>query len=545
MRAKRVRARSGWRSGLVVSLVFAVGLAFLLGGAGALAGPTPGGGHLKIAFGVGIDSLNPPLVNSLVGSGAMRHILEGLTRIGSDGTLEAELAESWEVSEDGLTWVFTLRQDIKFHDGTEFNAAAVVANLDHVKDPVQNYSRKGHIKNITSYEATGPYQVAMHLSERTGDLPSRFVYHAYVMLSPKALAELGPSGIARNPVGTGPFKIEDYRPEDGILTVVRNEDYWRGPPKLERITWISIKEEGARVAALEAGEVDVALPVSAKFQPTIDAAPGLAFKISGGGRLVRMGINANIIALSDVRVREALTLAIDREGFIDAFMPGIARVPISMITDANWGTISAYDYRYDPDRARELMAEAGWSQDGNGRWVDCAGASFPALNFISYRGRTIGDAEVPQAIAAQLDEFGFVINHQELEFNTATAKSREDVNRTRDADIHLFWGSSGSVWLDASANLDGFDARYNNVNWRYLLYYAGTSWWPDMDIVKTSGDPEIRGPALARIQEAIAADHAAIPLYEIELTAGMSTELNGWWVAPNEVWWFADSWFEG
>lgn len=534
--AESVRSRSRGLSVILLSM-----LVIAVWGTGALAA---GGGELKIALGVGIDNLNPPLINTQIGAGAARHVLEGLLRLGPEGKPEPELASSWDVSADGLTWVFHLREGVTFHDGTAFDASAVAANLNHVADKANAYARASTLMDVVaSWEVVGPYAIALHLKRQTGDLLGRLCYHAYIMVSPKALAEYGPKQIGLHPVGTGPFKVDQFVPLQ-TLTVVRNEAYWRQAPKLDRITWVTITEEGSRAAAVEAGDVDVAIPLSAISRGPITAKQGLDFVVEKGARIAFISINTHVPALSDVRVREAMNLGIDRQLLIDTFLSGIATAPISIIAASLVGATKVYDYTYNPARAKELLAAAGWTKGADGRLRNAAGELFPTLNLVTYRGRYPGDFETAQAVAAQLGEIGFDVKLQELEFSSETAELRKDINRTPDATTQLGVVGLGSGYLDGAFSLDYFDARKKSVNWYYLFGYTGEAFWPDLDLANSTSDEAVRLAALERAQRIIAQDHPIMPLYDVLQPAAIWKYVKGWWSVGIDGWWFGDAWLE-
>lgn len=508
----------------------------------ALAQPTDGG-EITVAFGVGIDTLNPPLLSSLTGAGAAVHIFEGLFKIGPDGQVAPGLAESYVVSEDGLEWTLHLRQGVRFHDGTEFDAQAVAANLEHLFDPENAYARAGIISAIDSWIIPDAHTIVLKLSRPFGPLAAHLTYQANLIVSPAALEQYGPDGIGVHPVGTGPYRVVDYTP-GGRLTVERFDEYWGTRPHLDRISWINIPEEGARVAAAETGSIDVAIPVSPAFRPIVDATPDLAYEVDLGGRMVFAALNTHVPALSDVRVREAMNLAIDREAILNALVPGVAVVPTSILQSVLFGHVDAYDYSLDLARAEALMSEAGWNRNSQGRFVDASGSAFPRLTFLSFRGRVTGDFEVAQAVHAQLSDFGLDIAFEEREFNALIAELRDPVNATENARVQMALFSLGTIWLDGSFSLDPFDSRAGSANWPYVFSYENEAVWPDLDEAWAASDIEARRAAIARAQTAITLDHPIMPLYEAQQTAVVNKRLQGWYTLPNEFYWFGDAWLE-
>ena len=287
--------------------------------------------------------------------------------------LAPKLATSWDVSGDGKVYTFHLRDDVVFHDGTPFNAEAVVFNIRRVKDPDFE-----HYKDGTDSLANGPYRyvdtvraVDEHTVEITLSQPwGHFVDQLStllpsglpLMLSPASVEKWGNEDVNLHPVGTGPFKMESYEP--GVKTVVvRNQDYWNKPlPYVDGIISFVVAEETTRITALEAGEVDMItmLPPDSieqlrqqGFEITMPESMNLVWFLS---------INQNESHTKDVRVRQAINYAIDREKMAKELLKDTAGPVWKMVP----GTSALFDtserpYAYDPAKAKALLAEAGYA----------------------------------------------------------------------------------------------------------------------------------------------------------------------------------------
>ena len=303
-------------------------------------------------------------------------IFEGLvdrdrTRPGQVPPLVPRLAESWEVSPDGKVYTFHLRKGVKFHDGTPFNAEAVVFNFRRVIDPDFEHYKEGTaslrnapLRYLKEVRAAGEHTVELVLDrpwahfvdQLSTTLPSGLP----LMMSPASVKEWGNEDVNLHPVGTGPFKLQEYDP--GIKTVlVRNDDYWNRPlPHLDRIIFFITAEASTRVTALESGEVEMITAIPAdRVEDLRDA----GFKIIMPDRMNLVwffSLNQDDENLSDVRVRQAINYAIDREKIANELLRDTAMPVWRMVP----GTSSLFDpdsraYPYDPERARSLLAEAG------------------------------------------------------------------------------------------------------------------------------------------------------------------------------------------
>jgi peptide/nickel transport system substrate-binding protein len=357
-------------AGLLMGLTTGIGLA------SAADTPKQGG---KLIY--GIESEIPWMDPHVVFGGSNKRVVkmafEGLVdRDRSDPSrpppLAPALAESWEVLENGTVYRFHLRQGIKFHDGTPFDAAAVEFNFKRIIDPSFQYYYKrtealknGPLRYLKDVKVVDPKTVDLILSQAWSpfldQLSTTLSAGLPLMVSPESVKKYGNEGVNQHPIGTGPFKIVSYGP--GVQTVLqRNPDYWNKPyPYLDEVDFVVLPEESTRVTALESGEVDMitAIPpdriASLKqegFTITMPQAMNLVWFI---------GLNVKEPGLSDVRVRQAINYAIDRKGIAEQLLGGSVSPISAMVpgTSVLWNTDLAQSYSYDPAKAKALLAEAG------------------------------------------------------------------------------------------------------------------------------------------------------------------------------------------
>ena len=362
--------------GRVATTAFAALLAVApLAAAAAEEAPKHGG---TLVYGVEseIPWYDPHVVFGGSNKRVVLQIFEGLvdrdrTKPGVVPPLVPRLAESWDVSEDGKVYTFHLRKGVTFHDGTPFNADAVVFNLRRVIDPGFEYYKEGTdslrnapLRHLTEARAVDEHTVELVLSQPWGhfidQLSTTLPSGLPLMMSPASVMEWGNEDVNLHPVGTGPFKLEEYDP--GIKTVLaRNPDYWNEPlPYLDRIIFFITAEASTRVTALESGEVEMITAIPADRVEDL-ASAGFKIVMPEKMNLVWFfSLNQGDENLADVRVRQAINHAIDRERIAkdllrDTAMPVWRMVP---------GTSALFDpddraYPYDPERAKSLLAEAG------------------------------------------------------------------------------------------------------------------------------------------------------------------------------------------
>ncbi len=316
-----------------------------------------------------------------------RQIFQGLLGI-EPGSAEVvpELATDWSSNEAGTEWTFQLRDDVKFQDGTDFNAEAVCANFERMFDQnkagqvaaeywgyvMGGFSNDPKSSLYKSCEATGDYEAVVTITRATSGFPTMLTLSSLAMQSPTAMEEGNANDIATegegfsfpeyadNPVGTGPFTFDSYDEANGSITLTANDDYWGDPPKSDELVFRVIPDESTRRQELEAGSINgYDLP-----SPTDWAgleSEGNSVEIRDPFNIFYVGLNpeANPVLKND-QVREALQYAIDREQLVKTQLPEGAEVATQFMPD----TVSGYNsdlqpYPYDPDKAKQLLQQAG------------------------------------------------------------------------------------------------------------------------------------------------------------------------------------------
>ena len=272
--------------------------------------------------------------------------------------LKPGLAKSWAFS-DPKTLVLELVENVSFHDGTPFNAEAVKFNLERYKnDPRSNV--KADIASVDSIEITGKSQITLKLNRANAGLPSILTNRIGLMVSPKSVQDKG-GNIDRAPVGTGPFKFVSWQDNDSFV-LVRNEAYWRsGLPHLDGINIKIINELNTAVRAVVAGEADLAINLQAPQKVIADRTPNVVAIVAPSLVLYGAFLNYGRPPLDDVRVRQALNYAINREEINKIAAASLGQVSSAILPKEHWACDPATQnfYTHDPDRARKLLAEAG------------------------------------------------------------------------------------------------------------------------------------------------------------------------------------------
>lgn len=305
--------------------------------------------------------LEPPNLDPTAGAAAAidevvyANIFEGLTRFGPDGSIRPALAESWDVTDDGMVYTFHLRPGVKFHDGTEMNADDVVFTLDRARAPDSTNAQKQLFADIEAVTAIDPLTVEVRLRRPNGNFPFNMAWGDAVIVAPESVANE-----ATNPVGTGPFTFKEWVQGDHV-TMVRNPDYWGKQVALSEATFKFISDPTAAFAAMMAGDVD-AFPNFPAPETLAQFKADPRFKVIVGsteGETI-LAMNNKAEWLSDKRVREAIAHAINRQEIIDGAMFGYGTPIGTHFPPFNPDYLDLTGLSdYNPEKSKMLLAEAG------------------------------------------------------------------------------------------------------------------------------------------------------------------------------------------
>ncbi|MEH7379223.1 ABC transporter substrate-binding protein [Bacillus sp. JJ1533] len=326
----------------------------------------------ELVFGRGGDSVSLDPITTTEGETfkVTVNIFETLINYGEqDTTLQPGLATDWTPSDDGLEYTLKLREGVKFHDGTDFNAEAVVKNFERWMngdaEQFPYYTMFGGFKGdeghvIKEVVAEDDYTVKFTLNRPQAPFLKNLAMSPFGIASPAALEEHG-DNFMKNPVGTGPFKFVEWKENDRI-TLEKNPDYWmEGYPKLEKVIFRSIPENSARLNALLAGEIDLMDGVNPSDLEQIQGNPDLQTFERPSMNVGYLGFTVNRPPFDNKLVRQALHHAIDKEGIIEAFYGGLAEPAKNPLPPALEGYNDEIEpYPYDLEKAKELLVEAGY-----------------------------------------------------------------------------------------------------------------------------------------------------------------------------------------
>ncbi len=311
-------------------------------------------------------ALDPARITDSESSEVTEQIFDHLVRYKPDSTeIEPALAESWDKSPDGRVWTFHLRRNVRFHDGTPFDAEAVVFSFDRQRDPHHPYHQEdftyweNNFRNIQSVEAVDAYTVRIALERPYAPFLSNLAMFPVSIVSPSAVKKWGPE-FARHPVGTGPFRFVEWSPGERIM-LAANPNYWDGAPRIQHLVFVVIRDPRQRLVALEGGALDVAENLSPEDLQFVALHPELTLVHVAANNVGYLAMNTQHPPFDDVRVRRAVNYAINKTAIVKLIYQGLGRPASSPVPPSMWGHVDEDIYHYDRAMAMKLLAEAHYS----------------------------------------------------------------------------------------------------------------------------------------------------------------------------------------
>ncbi|BAK15076.1 ABC-type dipeptide transport system, periplasmic component [Solibacillus silvestris StLB046] len=456
-----------------------------------------------LVFGRGADSvsLDPGIVTDGESFKVTQNVFETLLNFGEqDTTINPGLAKEWEVSEDGLTYTFQLQEGVKFHDGTDFNADAVIKNINRWKGGKEEdfyyfnsmFKAEGEdiIKDVT---AEGDYTVVFTLSRPQAPFLKNLAMSPFGIGSPTAFEAAGDK-FGDNPVGTGPFKFTDWKRNDSI-TIEKFEDYWQeGLPKLDKVIFRSIPDNSARLNELMAGNIDLADGINPSDGKTVEGDSTLQL-------IERPSMNIGYLGLTNTRapfdnklVRQAVNYAIDKQAIVDAFFEGRAEVAANPMPSSISGYNDAISpYPYDPEKAKSLLAEAGY----DGKEIELWAMPVP-------RPYMPDGAKVAEVIQKNLEDVGIPSKIVTFEWATYLEKAK---NGEADAFMLGWTGDNGDADNFIYTLLDKDNIGSNNY-----AFYSNEEVHELLIQAQSETDENVRNELYKKAQEIIHDDAPWVPL---------------------------------
>jgi peptide/nickel transport system substrate-binding protein len=482
-------------------------LFFLLLSAAAFA---QGKDNLTVDLPNDVSTMDPHLQSDTDSYSVYRNIFDTLVDTDASGKIVPALATGWHYTND-TSIVFDLRADVTWQDGSKFTAEDAAFSVRRITDPATKSSQLSQLGQIVAAEVTGPAQVMLHTKT---PWPVLLKQARNLAIVPKAYIEkVGAPAFNQQPIGTGPYELRTW--QRGVQSVLEAYDAsWRGAPPFRTVVFRAVPDSSTRVADLRAGRADIDRQMTPDDAAQVKADPNLQVLWVATERTGYLFMNAQSGPTGDVRVRQAIAMAVDRDTIISALLQGYAKPVNILLTPVSFGyQPDIKPWPYDPAKARALVKEAG-----------AEGTKLIFLNSPAY------DRRITEAIQQMVTDVGLTVEIKEVDMATY---------------LHLRQGEAAGAgnlaqgrWSCACADADG-------VIWP--LFHTGSLWAKysnaefdrAVDAARSSLDEAKRMESYHRAYEILREEVPALPLYQDAAIYGARRELK-WTPRPNEAFFVKD-----
>jgi peptide/nickel transport system substrate-binding protein len=501
------------RLALAVTLTFALSLVAACGGGESVdvdgggsegGGGSGGGGTLQAAIGGEPDQLDPHLTTSYFSFQVLENVYDTLVEPDENLEMQPALASEWKTSEDQLTWTFTIRDGVKFSDGSELTSEDIAYTYNRIKDEeLQPSYRLAAVKSI---ETPDPQTLVIQLSEPQPSLLSALGGYKGMGIVSKENVESG--DVKNNPVGSGPFAVEDWS-NGSSIELTRNTEYWGEEPSLAGVEFTFVKDPTVALQNLQSGEVHWTDNLPQQQIDQLSESEDVVVESAPSQDYWYMSLNHKREPFDDVDVRRAIALALDREAIVKVAKFGNATVNQTAIPETSAWYHDYAPFEQDTDEAQQLLEDAGVED----LEMD--------LMVTSEYPETVSAAQV---ISSQLEEIGVTVEIRELEFPAWLDEQSK--------------GNFDSFMLGWLGNIDPDEFYYSQHHSKGSNNYQGYS-NPEVDTMldeaRTETDETARKEMYGQIAEQIVDDVSYIYLYNPDVAQGWAPEVSGYEVRSDRA----------
>ncbi len=467
------------------------------------------GGTLVAAINAEPDQLDPQVTSAYVSFQVLENVFDTLVEPDQNLEMVPSLAESWDISDDGLTYTFTLRHGVKWHDGTPLTASDVVYSYGRIRESANNGWRFGTVTDVTAPDDS---TVVFTLSAPTPNLLANIGAFKGMAIVQQANVESG--DITTAPIGTGPFKVASWTSGDSI-ELVRNDDYWGGAPSLDGVTYRFIPDTTVALTSLQSGDVQWTDNLPPQQVSGLKESTDVVVETVPSNDYYYFATNEAREPFNDARVRQAMAWAIDREAIVQAALFGNATVNQTAIPATSGWYFDYAPYSRDLDKAKALLEEAGVA---DGLEMD--------LMVVSSDNQSVTDAQV---IAANLADIGITVNIRQLDVSTWLADQADG-----NFDAYL-WSWIGN--LDPS---DFYYAQHHSGGGFNAQGYSNPEVDQLLDAAAIETDQAARKALYDDAAKLIVDDASYVYLYNPEIAQGYSPNVEGYTVRGDAAIRFGD-----
>ncbi|WP_132745517.1 glutathione ABC transporter substrate-binding protein [Scopulibacillus darangshiensis] len=470
---------------------------------------------ITIAVNQNFTTLDPQNVSDTLSISATHAMYEGLVGFDKNMTIKPVLATDYKVSKDGLVYTFNLRKNVKFHDGATFDANAVKANFDRIQGSKGSLTASHYLKNLKDIKVIDDNTVQFTLTKPFSAMLNKFAM--IPMISPKAIKKYG-KNIGLHPVGTGPFEFVKWNQGESLI-LKKNPDYWDSNyPKVNKVTFKSVPENGSRVAMLKTGEADFVYPLPEQNVKSLKSSSDISIDQTESTIVRYVSINTNKKPFNNKKVRLAMNYALNKDTYIKVVKNGFGSKLDSTMSPKTQFYSKQGVYEYNLDKAKKLMKEAGYPNGFSAEiWGDTASDTMKGMQFVQQ----------------QLAKIGIKLKVKAMEQGTLSNEIYSP--KTPDqAKVQLWYVS----WSPSSGDADGatrslFSSESFPPNGANTAYYKNNEVDSLIKKANKSTDPDEQAKIYKQIQKDIYSDAPWIFLGVDTILSGHRNNLKGVYVLPD------------
>ncbi len=474
--------------------------------------------EFRIAVGIDPDTMDPVQQTTTTVGNMVDYVVETLTKLVPDGSIQPSLAESWLASPDGLQYTFKLRQGVTFHDQTPCNAAAVKWNFDRLKDPEVRVPGRASYP-ISQTDVVDATTVRVTLKRPYVPFISALSSGTAGILSPASAEQHGSTyKNYTHIVGTGPYVFQERKKGEKI-TVTKYANYWGRKPHYDQVVFRIVPEAATRESLLLASQVDLIILPPIADLPALQRNKAVHVLMAPSDRTIFIGINTQKPVLNNVHVRQALNYAVDKQAIITNVLFGAAEPMDSPMASSLFGYCRVGTYEFNQAKAKQLLAEAGV-------------ASGTPITLIHPTGRYVQDKEATQALAGYLREVGLEPQLQTMDWPSYISTINTPLDKGNTTQLHyLGWAPS---FLDASQQMLQFLSSYAPPNGLATTFYAHPQVDTWINAAEEESNPEKRKEFYCHIAKQVWNDAPWIFLWVQHFPIVHSAKVTGVGSLPNE-----------
>jgi ABC-type transport system substrate-binding protein len=475
--------------------------------------------ELVIGIGVDADTLNPQEQTTSLIINIVELLYDTLFYQNAEGKLEPRLASSVDVSKDGLTYTLHLRKDVKFSDGTPFDAKAMKLTVDRALDPKMSVPQRSMINMVKESKIVDDYTVDLVLNYPFAPFMPTLSVFILSPISPAAIQKYG-QDVRQNPVGAGPYVLKEWVKGDRIV-LTRNETYYGKKPTVEKLTLKIVPETATREAMLRSGQIDICYKPSPSNLAALKADANITVDMPLDSRTIFMGLNYQKGVTKNKLVRQAFNYAVDKNAIVKKILFDTAvkmEGPCSPIMFGYHKMDKQWDY--NPDKAKQLLKEANF--DFN-----------QTVSMRTPQGRYLFDKQVSEYVQACLQEIGVKVELRTYDWPTYVAGLLKPIDQS---ELEVFLLGWGPMVLDADLALYGqFHTNVNPPKGLGAAFYSSPEFDKAIEATRVEQDPNKRLALFKKAEEIVWDDCPWIWLHTEKFLIAYRSNLKGIVVTSKET----------